>query len=117
MDIVAHLFHVSGQEAWELTIKPHIIAAAIILLGLGNLPANAADGAQLAQACSSCHGLQGSGGEAIPPIAGIAEEELLARLMELSQPTVDATIMPRLLRGYSEDELAALAAYFAGVEQ
>src|SRR5690606_36696529 len=101
MEIVAHLFHVSGQEAWELTIKPHIIAAAIILLGLGNLPANAADGAQLAQACFSCHGLQGSGGEAIPPTAGIAEDDLLAPLKELTQPSADATIISRLLRGYS----------------
>jgi len=100
-----------------VAIRLQLIAALTAIFGLGVSIAVAADGAQLAQACSSCHGLEGRGGDSIPPLAGIAEEELLSRLKELSQPSDEATIMPRLLRGYDDDELAALAAYFAGVAQ
>ena len=100
-----------------MATRLQFIAALAAMFGLGISIASAADGAQLAQACSSCHGLEGRGGDSIPPLAGLSEEELFSRLKELSQPSDEATIMPRLLRGYDEDELAALAAYFAGVAQ
>lgn len=96
-----------------MMIRLQFITLLTAISGLAVSMAAAADGAQLAQACSSCHGLEGRGGESIPPLAGIPEQELLSRLKELSQPTDEATIMPRLLRGYDDDELAALAAYFA----
>jgi cytochrome subunit of sulfide dehydrogenase len=98
-----------------MTGRFQLLSALSVSFGLAVSVAVAADGAQLADACSSCHGLEGRGGHSIPPLAGMPEDQLLSRLKELSQPTDQATIMPRLLRGYDSDELAALAAFFAGV--
>lgn len=83
---------------------------------LSFVPAGWAGGAQLALACTSCHGDEGRGGEEIPPLAGRAEAELLAAMQAFRQPGTTATIMPRLLRVYDEAEIAELAQYFAGVK-
>ena len=98
-----------------MTVRLQLLSALILSSGLAVSAAVAAEGAQLADACTSCHGLEGRGGPDIPALAGMPEDQLLVRLKELSQPTDQATIMPRLLRGYDGDELAALAAYFADV--
>lgn len=77
------------------------------------------EGYALSQACTSCHGIDGRGGGAIPAIAGRPAPDLLDLLHELRRPDAamdaSATIMPRLLRGYDDAQLEALAAYFAQV--
>lgn len=84
------------------------------------IPAVAQDeGRALSHACTSCHGIEGRGSTQIPALAGRSASELLALLQELRRPDVamdvSATIMPRLLRGYDDAQLEALAAYFAQV--
>jgi cytochrome c553 len=71
------------------------------------------NGAQLAMACGSCHGLDGRGGKTIPPLASRDETELLEQLRALKEPREGVTIMPRILRAYDDDELKALAGHFA----
>nr|WP_273032363.1 c-type cytochrome [Pseudaminobacter soli] len=73
-------------------------------------------GAQLAMACGSCHGLNGGGGETIPPLAGRDKSELLEQMRALKEPHEGVTIMPRILRAYDDDELKALAGHFARME-
>lgn len=73
----------------------------------------------LSQACTSCHGIEGRGGGAIPALAGRPAPDLRALLQDLRRDDAamdaGATIMPRLLRGYDHAQLEALAAYFAQV--
>ncbi|WP_313533905.1 c-type cytochrome [Haematobacter sp.] len=75
-----------------------------------------AGGAELALACTSCHGNEGRGGGEIPPLAGRPEAELLAAMEAFRNPGTTATIMPRLLRAYDDAEVADLARYFARVK-
>lgn len=68
----------------------------------------------LAEGCASCHGPEGQSPGAIPPIAGIPREVLADRLAAFKAGTdPDATIMTRIVAGYSQDALAALARYYA----
>jgi len=85
-----------------------------LLAGPG-LAADNGDGARLANACTSCHGLEGRSLGVTPVLAGQAEEDLLAKLKAFKDGTVEGTIMNRLIRGYTDEELAALAAYFSSV--
>lgn len=85
-----------------------------VLAGTG-LAADNGDGARLANACTSCHGLEGRSVGATPALAGQGEDELLAKLRAFKDGTAEGTIMPRLIRGYTDEELAALAAYFSSV--
>lgn len=75
-----------------------------------------ADGARLADGCSGCHGLGGTGGGAIPPITGLAPDDFIAQMLAFREQTAPATIMNRLARGYTDDEIAALAKFFSTVE-
>lgn len=89
---------------------------AIGLCAAPGLAADTGEGARLANACTSCHGLEGHSVGAAPALAGQAEADLLARLKAFKDGSADATIMNRIVRGYSDEELAALAAYFASVK-
>jgi cytochrome subunit of sulfide dehydrogenase len=66
-----------------------------------------------AQGCIGCHGPNGAG---MPPVMGIAgrpaaETEAILRAFRADQRP--GTIMGRIARGYTEAEIAALAAHFA----
>lgn len=67
----------------------------------------------MAAACANCHGTQGRAQTGMDSLAGVNKEELLKKLMDFKTGKKPATIMHQLSRGYSDDQLAALAAYFA----
>lgn len=70
----------------------------------------------LAQSCAGCHGQEGAGVGAAPAIAGIPPEDFIAMWSEFRADERPATIMNRIARGYTDDEIAALAAYFAALD-
>jgi cytochrome subunit of sulfide dehydrogenase len=72
--------------------------------------------AAIAVNCANCHGTGGRLQTAIPSIAGKPESVLHAQLLAFRANGIPgATVMPRLVKGYSEEELVALARYFAGL--
>ncbi|WP_159914946.1 c-type cytochrome [Pantoea sp. 18069] len=72
--------------------------------------------AVLAGACVSCHGPHGYSTTAIPSIAGQSERRLHERLQAFKDGSArDATIMTRLMRGYDDQQIQALAQWFAQV--
>lgn len=97
---------------------PHSILFLAMLIGspaLAAAPLSPASGARLADSCTSCHGLGGRGGEAIPTLAGQKQEALKTRMQELASASGDSTIMGRILRAFSQDEIEALSRYFSEV--
>lgn len=92
-------------------------SAPAILLALGLLPgaapAAADPGALLAQGCLGCHGPGGGGSHGIPGIAGRPAAETAALMLAFRDDLRPATIMNRIARGYTEAEIAALAAHFS----
>jgi sulfide dehydrogenase cytochrome subunit len=94
------------------------VAACIVALAAGSTgTAHAQSAPPAAHGCSGCHGPAGEGVGTIPPIArtmGAAEFEAAMRQFRADQRP--ATIMNRIARGFTDAELAQLAAYFAGKE-
>lgn len=78
-------------------------------------PAAAQDrGMLLAGACQGCHGVSGAGSHGIPPIAGTHRAaEFAAILREFQGDKRPATVMGRIARGYSEEDITRLAAHYA----
>jgi cytochrome subunit of sulfide dehydrogenase len=73
---------------------------------------NAARG--LAATCAGCHGTQGRPrNAALAPLAGMQADTMLARLADYRSGRQPGTVMPQIVRGYSEAQLRLLAAYFA----
>ena len=81
-------------------------------------PANLAPaGVQaLAANCAPCHGPGGhpaKGSEAAGRLAGRPEAVLARALAEFKRGERPGSVMPQIARGYGDDEVAALAAYFS----
>ena len=49
----------------------------------------------------------------MPALAGKSQAELLRALLQFRAASAATSVMPQLVRGYSESELVALAHYFA----
>lgn len=69
----------------------------------------------LAQACLGCHGPAGTGSPPIAPLAGRPATDLIAVLEAYRDGSRPGTIMPRIVRGYTQAEMAAAAAQFAAM--
>ncbi|WP_432258588.1 c-type cytochrome [Cupriavidus sp. TMH.W2] len=70
-----------------------------------------------AAACTNCHGPAGRApaGSTIPPLAGRPQAELAAQMQAFKAGTRPATVMHQIARGYSDDQIAAITAWFAAV--
>jgi cytochrome c553 len=68
-----------------------------------------------AQGCLGCHGPGATGETPIAGLAGRPAAELVAAMDAFRAGTRPATIMNRIAKGYTEAEIAAMAAYFAGL--
>ncbi len=71
----------------------------------------------IAMSCAACHGTDGRKATAIPALAGKPFPVLHALLTAFKNDQMpDATVMPRLAKGYTDEELRAVAEYFAALE-
>jgi len=72
----------------------------------------------LAGTCLNCHVSDPKLATSIPVIAGKPEAVLKAQLLayKSDQAPAGTTIMNRLAKGYNDDEIAALAAYFSKLD-
>jgi cytochrome c553 len=72
----------------------------------------------LAGNCLNCHVSDVKSAASIPVIAGKPEGVLKAQLLAYKSDKAPAgtTIMNRLAKGYSDDEIAALAVYFSTLD-
>jgi sulfide dehydrogenase cytochrome subunit len=68
----------------------------------------------LARTCNSCHGMNGvSAGQSMPSIAGLPVAYLKNVMLQWKKGERYSATMGRLIKGYTEEEIGALAAYFA----
>lgn len=101
------------------------VRIATLLLGLTLAPvAMAQQAAPLssvavaAATCANCHGTDGRSPSFIPSIAGQPKNWLLQRLQDFKAGTDPrATVMTRLMKGYDDQELQALATWFSEVKR
>ncbi|NYT59537.1 hypothetical protein H0A65_11460 [Alcaligenaceae bacterium] len=95
-------------------------ALSALVAGIALLPAAAQstfDVTVQAAACASCHGTDGRSPGSIPSIAGRPEAVLLGQLkaFKSDSPPANTTIMNRLVKGFSDEELTALAQHFSNI--
>lgn len=66
-----------------------------------------------AAACASCHGTNGQAQTGNEPLAGGNKDEMLKKLLDFKRGAKPATIMHQLSKGYTDEQLAAIAGWFA----
>ncbi len=68
----------------------------------------------LTQPCFACHGANGtSTGLPIPSLMGLSAESLSASLLAFKKGERPATLMTRIAKGYSDEDLKLIANYIA----
>jgi len=68
----------------------------------------------LAATCSNCHGTDGRAiGDTLKPLAGMPAERLVAAMAAFKSGAQPATVMHQIAKGFSDEQIGALAAYFA----
>lgn len=76
-------------------------------------PADPNLGRNLAATCANCHGTNGRAVGDMRPLAGVPSAKILAMLADYRSGTQPATIMHQIVKGYTDAQLQAIAAYFA----
>jgi cytochrome c553 len=95
-----------------MTIKRMFLAFSLMV------PAASAGAVSLAPAgvaaCSNCHPKAGgSGANVLPVLAGRDAAGIVAAMTAFRGGAGSATVMGRIAKGFSDDEIAAIAAWYA----
>jgi sulfide dehydrogenase cytochrome subunit len=91
-----------------------VILGSGLLLGATHTSAAPPTASMLADTCVGCHGPEGSSvGPAIPSIAGMSAEYFNTVMKEYKADGRYGTIMGRIAKGYSDEEIALMGDYFA----
>jgi cytochrome c553 len=88
------------------------VACLSLVCGSG-VAAEAPRDRDLAAACMTCHGTDGHSAGGMKSLAGQSKADLLADLKGFRDGSKPATIMHQISKGYSDEQLDAMAAYFA----
>lgn len=89
-----------------------LIAGSVAMAG--PVLAETPSAAMLGNTCAGCHGTNGnSHGPATPTIAGVSSEYFIEAMKGYKSGERPATIMDRIAKGYSDEEIKLMAGFFA----
>ena len=94
------------------------LVAAIALTTLSGLAQAAPSQVRAwAAACANCHGTQGVAQDGMESLAGQKQEDLVKKMMDFKTGKKPATVMHQLAKGYSDEQINQLAAYYAALKK
>jgi cytochrome subunit of sulfide dehydrogenase len=69
----------------------------------------------LAATCANCHGTDGRAlaGDAMVALAGLPQATIVEQMQAFRDGKRQATVMHQIVKGYSDEQIQAIAAYFA----
>jgi len=91
----------------------------LAVLLLATATAHAQDGPSgqaMVQTCYVCHGPDGRSAEAVPPLLRGQKEFVVRQMQDFKAGRRPATIMTRIAKGYSDEQIAAIADYLAAMK-
>ena len=86
---------------------------AVVLVLLTAAAASAAEPPPGATSCSGCHPPTASAETKVPPIRGRNPAEIVAAMEAFRSGERPSTVMGRIAKGFSDDEMRAVAAWLA----
>lgn len=93
-----------------------VTALVFAAAGPAQADGDAAAGAAKAKSCAGCHGANGEGKKKNPPLAGMAEADFAQAMADYKSGKRDNKTMVRTAKKLSDEDVANLAAYYAGLK-
>ena len=104
----------SAPRAW---MARGLVVASVALATTGALAQDvpALRARSLAATCAQCHGTEGRApaGNLVPGLAGMPAAQLVAQMAAFKSGARAGTVMPQIAKGFSDAQIAELAAWFA----
>ena len=100
-----------------MRLLPMVLAAVVATLGAAPTAGERSDpllGRSLAATCANCHGTDGVSKGVVASLAGQKKEDLIRKMQEFKAGNRPATIMQQLAKGYSDEQIELIAAWFSG---
>jgi cytochrome c553 len=98
--------------------KPSVLMASLFVGLLGATSVASAQSLQIKQwaaSCSACHGTDGYSEGGMASLAGQNKAELIKKMNEYKTGKRTASIMHQLSKGYTDEQIEQISAYFAAL--
>ena len=92
-------------------MKTTLLVAAMAWL-LSNGAVLAADAPPGASSCSGCHAASATVASPVPRLVGRNPDEIVSAMLAFRTGKQSGTIMDRIAKGFSDDEIRAIAAWY-----
>ena len=66
-----------------------------------------------ANTCSGCHAASGPALTGVPRLEYLTKQEFTKKMLDMKAGRVNGTVMPQIAKGFSDEQIKALAAYFS----
>ena len=76
-------------------------------------PITPAQARSWAAGCANCHGTNGQAQPGHESLAGVAKDDLIKKMQDFKAGRRPATLMHQLAKGYTDEQIEAIAGYFA----
>ena len=92
----------------------HALTALALLAGASLAQAQEALQARSwAASCANCHGTDGRAQPGMESLAGVSKDDIVKKMQDFKAGRKPATIMHQLAKGYTDEQIVAIAGYFA----
>jgi sulfide dehydrogenase cytochrome subunit len=95
------------------TTRTALLAATLLAAAPWGLAQDATLGRNLAATCANCHGTNGVSKGEVASLAGLPADRIVASMAAFKAGTLPATVMHQIAKGYTDDQIKLMAAYFA----
>jgi cytochrome subunit of sulfide dehydrogenase len=89
------------------------VAFLLTVLAADACAAGLSDAPRGANSCSGCHPTARSVETTVPRLAGRNAADIVAAMQGFKSGQLPSTVMVRIAKGYSDDEIKAIAAWYA----
>ncbi len=66
-----------------------------------------------AAGCANCHGTLGHAQPGMESLAGVSQDDIVKKMLDFKSGRRPATLMHQLAKGYSDEQIQAIAAFYA----
>jgi Cytochrome c553 len=95
-------------------MRNFLIGSAVVLAGMASVQAsNLNQTRYIAANCANCHGTNGNSVGGMESLSGYDREKFISVMKAYKSGERPATIMHQLSQGYSDEQVAAMADFFA----